>query len=235
MFPQLNDALNSSISFLIVRHPFERLLSAYNDKLKFALPHTFHQKLGNMIVRKYRKAVSFERADSAFHPLMNSPHSYQQSKQRKLGSRWPTFPEFVEFLLFEAKNGANLDMHWTPVTNFCTPCQVHFDVILKFETLDEDQRYLIEKAGLGNAIKPEHKNSGKGKNTNELLMNHYSQLTKSQVKGLHQLFKYDFELFDYSTDEFVKVAQEDDPNAPKSNPREYVELNVDKAKILPFS
>lgn len=189
-----------------------------------------------MIVRKYRKAVSYERADSAVHPLMNSVHSNMQSKQRKLGSRWPTFPEFVEFLLFEAgHHGNNLDMHWTPITNFCTPCQVKFDVILKFETLDEDQRFLIDKAGLGSVIRPEHKNSGKSKSTNEMLMSHYAQLTKSQVRGLHQVFKYDFELFDYSTDEFVKVAQDDEPNAVKQPHGEYVELNIDKAKVLPFS
>lgn len=177
--------------------------------------------------------MSFERADSASFPLMNSVHS-SQSKQRKLGSRWPTFPEFVDFLLFEAKAGANLDMHWTPITNFCTPCQVKFDVIAKFETLEEDQRYLIEKAGLGSVIKPEHKNSGKGKNTNEMLMTHYAQLSKSQVKGLYKVFKYDFEVFDYSPVEFIKVAHEDDPNAPKIH-GEYVELNVDKSKVLPFS
>ena len=217
---------------MIVRHPFERLLSAYNDKLKFALPHTFHQRLGNMIVRKYRKAVSYERADKANHPIMNSVHS-SQSKQRKLGSRWPTFPEFVDFLLAEAKAGANLDMHWTPITNFCTPCQVKFDVIAKFETLDEDQRYLIERAALENVIKPEHKNSGKGKNTNEMLISHYAQLTKSQVKGLYEVFKYDFELFDYSPDEFVNVAQ-DDPASPQPN-SEHVELKIDKAKVSPIS
>lgn len=189
-----------------------------------------------MIVRKYRKAVSYERADNAFHPLMNSVHSYQHSKQRKLGSRWPTFPEFVDFLLYESKSGASLDMHWTPITNFCTPCQVKFDVIAKFETLDEDQRFLIEKAGLGSAIRPEHKNSGKGKHTNELLMSHYAQLTKSQVQGLYQVFKYDFELFDYSPNNFITIALEDDPN-DKSKPDgvEHVELNVERSKVLPFS
>jgi Sulfotransferase family len=188
-----------------------------------------------MIVRKYRKAVSYERADTAFHPLMNSVHSMQQSKQRKLGSRWPTFPEFVDFLLVESEKEAGLDMHWTPITNFCTPCQVKFDVIAKFETLEEDQRFLIEKVALGNVIKPEHKNSGKGKHTNELLMTHYAQLTKSQVKGLYEIFKYDFELFDYSPDVFLKIAQEDDPNEPKPNGLEYVQLNIDKAKVQPFS
>lgn len=233
-FFQLNDALNNSISFLIVRHPFERLLSAYRDKLQFALPHTFHQKLGNMIIRKYRKAVSYQHGDSAnAHPIMNSIHSSQhQPKAKKVGTRWPTFSEFVEFLLFEAKADAPLDMHWTPITNFCTPCQVKFDIIAKFETLEEDQRYLIEKAGLRDIIRPEHKNSGKGKNTNELLMSYYAQLTKSQVKGLYEVFKYDFELFDYRPDEFFKVAREDD-DTNKSEPR--YELNIDRSKVLPFS
>lgn len=51
----LQEALNDSIAFLIVRHPLERLLSAYRDKIQFSLPHTLHRKLGNEIVLKYRK------------------------------------------------------------------------------------------------------------------------------------------------------------------------------------
>lgn len=103
-------------------------------------------------------------------------------------------------------------MHWTPITHFCTPCQVRFDVIAKFETLDEDQKYLIEKAGLGHLIKPQWKNSGKGKNTQELLMKYYAQLTKYQINGLYEMFRYDFELFNYSPDEYVKVGLDKDPD-----------------------
>ena len=28
-----------------------------------------------------------------------------------------------------------MDMHWAPITEFCTPCQIHFDIIINFETL----------------------------------------------------------------------------------------------------
>lgn len=52
---ELQTAMNESITFIIVRHPFERLLSAYRDKFEFHLPWTFHQKLGNKIISKYRK------------------------------------------------------------------------------------------------------------------------------------------------------------------------------------
>lgn len=50
----LREALNTSISFLIVRHPLERLLSAYRDKIQYSLPHTLHQRLGSKIIQKYR-------------------------------------------------------------------------------------------------------------------------------------------------------------------------------------
>lgn len=56
---QLERAQNDSITFVVVRHPFERLLSAYRDKLMFAVPHSLHDKMGRKIIRKYRKVVSF--------------------------------------------------------------------------------------------------------------------------------------------------------------------------------
>jgi len=80
-------------------------------------------------------------------------------------------------------------MHWTPITSFCTPCQVKFDIIAKFETLKDDQRYLIEKAGLNHQIAPQWKNSGKGKNTIDLVMKYYAQLTPNQIQELYQLYK----------------------------------------------
>lgn len=49
---------------------------------------------------------------------------------------WPTFEEFVRYVLHEADIGNVLDVHWAPYTPFCTPCNYDFDVIAKFETLE---------------------------------------------------------------------------------------------------
>lgn len=87
------------------------------------------------------------------------------------------------------KSTAKPDMHWVPITQFCTPCQIKFDIIAKFETLTEDQRYLIERAELKNYISPQWKNSGKGRNTQELTRKFFSQLTKAQLDGLCDIYK----------------------------------------------
>lgn len=76
---------------------------------------------------------------------------------------------------------------------------------------------------------------GKGKNTQELLMNYYAQLTKSQVKGLYEIFKYDFEIFDYNPKPYFDVARMDESEEEDSVRIQHIELNIDRSKLLPFS
>lgn len=104
--------------------------------------------------------------------------------------RYPTFPEFVRWLLDQIKHGnVQMDMHFVSSTMFCTPCLINFDVIMKFDTLDEDQLYLINKTGLTRVIAPEWRNAGRGKNTQELLQSFYSKLSPKEMQGLYQYYK----------------------------------------------
>lgn len=134
----------------------------------------------------------------------------------------------MSYLIDEIAADKELDMHWTPINKFCTPCQVKFDVIVKFETLgvsvnwhlktksyerlhrvfwffQDDQRYLIEKAGLARVISPQWKNSGKGKSTKELIQSAFVELSPVQIRTLYDFFRYDFELFDYSAAEYFSL------------------------------
>ncbi|XP_033218892.1 carbohydrate sulfotransferase 11 [Belonocnema kinseyi] len=185
---ELGKFLNDSISFLIVRHPFERLLSGYRDKFEQSLPHTFHSKLGSYIVSHYR---------------------VRDQKGGKQGPRFPLFEEFVRWLLCEWGAGKELDMHWTPVINFCTPCQVRFDVIAKFETLHDDQNYLIRKAGVGHIIKPEWQNPTRGAQTKDVIKHYFTQLSTTQISELYEMFRYDFILFDYSPEEYLALGRKE--------------------------
>lgn len=169
---ELEEAIEDSVTFLIVRHPFERLLSAYRDKLLLPLPLSHHQKLGAQIIAKYRRK--------------NSGGNGVLKRNR---SRAPTFDEFVRYLFDSHSSGKAMDMHWTPITEFCTPCMVHFNVIAKFETLWEDQKYLIHLANLDEVIKPEWRNAMPGKDTADLIPQYFKQLTKAQMYQLHNIYR----------------------------------------------
>lgn len=183
----IKKAQGDSITFLIVRHPLERLASAYNDKIVHAWPKSFHDKLGHRIVKKYRKPADKTRTE-----------------------KYPVFEEFVSYVLDEAKAKRSLDMHWTPYTTFCTPCKFNFDVILKFETLDEDQKFLIQLAHLQDIVKPEWKNSGKGTTaTVHIISNLYARLNRRQLDGLYDLYKDDFRLFGYSIDSYYDMIDKE--------------------------
>nr|XP_023023218.1 carbohydrate sulfotransferase 8-like [Leptinotarsa decemlineata] len=110
-------------------------------------------------------------------------------QQRSVFSqKWPTFPEFVEYLVDSVRQGERLDMHWSPIVEFCTPCMFDFQVIAHTETLQEDQQYLIEMAHLGHLIRPEWRNAGKG-NTGNQVAKYYSQLTRSQILQLYHIYR----------------------------------------------
>ncbi|KAJ1530571.1 hypothetical protein ONE63_005455 [Megalurothrips usitatus] len=198
----LQEALNTSISFIIVRHPLERLLSGYRDKFQYSLPHTLHQRLGLKIIQKYRSTSK------------GTITNRDSTKKRRVSPRWPTFSEFVHYLLDEYKEGNHFDMHWAPIAEFCTPCHLHFEVIAKFETLEEDQNYLIYRTKLQEFIHPEWKNPAKGRTaTTNLISSYYSQLTKQEILQLYDIYRYDFELFGYSLDGYLEQGAEEQ-NAP---------------------
>lgn len=195
---ELRAALNGSVSFLIARHPLERLLSGYRDKLQYSLPHTYHRKLGIEIIQRYRAKI----------PALNkSRHDLSWTSMR-----YPTFAEFISYLLDSAREGQTLDMHWRPITEFCTPCMFDFDVIAHTETLQEDQEYVIHKAGLQQIIKPEWKNEGHGITTKQL-DKYYSLLSRSQILQLYHIYRYDFELFNYTLNGYLDIGIPDkDPS-----------------------
>ena len=107
----------------------------------------------------------------------------------------------------------------------CIPCAIDYDVIIKFETLEEDSQYLIEQCHLEDKLKVIHENaaptgartpqgqknkSKKGKSgqpavkpsDNSKTLEFFKDIDKEKIKQLYEHYKFDFQIFDYSAEEY---------------------------------
>uniref|UniRef100_A0A182QLS7 Carbohydrate sulfotransferase n=1 Tax=Anopheles farauti TaxID=69004 RepID=A0A182QLS7_9DIPT len=192
---ELNDYISNTISFLIVREPFERLLSAYRNKLE-GCRNKYYKLLGEQIVKKFRKA----------HPIKGAkpPHG-------------PTFREFLEFLVSHYRSGGRFDEHWSPVYSFCTPCSINFTLIAKMETFQRDSEYIIRQAGLETLLlnkMPRYKarwiTNRSTSDTRNLIPRYFAQIDEKLLTDVLEIYQLDFELFGYNSTKYYSYVQSPD-------------------------
>jgi len=200
-----------STKFIVVRHPFERLVSAYRDKLAGFTRNPSYLAMRKHVIDKYRK-------------------------NKKSKSQIPTFRESFDFILAELEKreaGSEkilIDGHFMPYSSRCKPCSMSYDVIIKFETLEEDSQYLIEQCGLDDRIGvlhenqaptgPETKQGFKNKSkkvkkgeekakkaiTNtKTALDFFRDIPTSKIRKLYQHYRHDFEIFGYSGEEYLNI------------------------------
>lgn len=110
------DGLNS---FMFVRNPYSRLLSAYVDKIYTPNP-VYWNMMGSAIARKFRKPRPRERC---FHDI--------------------TFLEFVKHVVDALTKNTQLDEHFIPISKLCDVCNVNYKYIGKMETFKKDVFYVL--------------------------------------------------------------------------------------------
>ncbi|XP_039293473.1 carbohydrate sulfotransferase 10 isoform X2 [Nilaparvata lugens] len=179
---QLETSLPSSLSFLIVRDPFHRLLSAYRDKLE-TVHSPYYRQLAKVIVARYRAK----------------------------SSRYKGGPTFAEFASYVADSRKRPDEHWAPFYKFCTPCAVNFTVIAKLETLNRDQNYIIHRQKLERILTPnrlqvQNRSQG-GLHTKDLIKKYYSKLSRALLDRLVDIYRIDFQLFDYNAQKYYDLIK----------------------------
>lgn len=206
-YPLLSKNLNKhfmplSLKFLVVRHPFQRIMSAYLDKLE-----NFSRDL------KYRGGYYYAMYGADIVTKYREKYQAKFPKNPLFLKKEPSFVEFIEYLVETPIT--NYDEHWRPMFLLCPPCHFKFDVIVKMETFDRDTEFILRQRNLNDIISLHKKHSSSGgahekkeTNSSNITRSLFSQLSRQLVRALYEKFRVDFLMFEYDIEEYINYASD---------------------------
>lgn len=171
--------LEHFMKFMFIRHPFERLLSAYRNKFSqnSSSSDYFRSRYGRHIIREYR---------------------INASEDSLMRGHDVTFREFVQYIIDPRTIARSVfNEHWRPMVDLCLPCTIQYNIIGKYESLMDDAWLVLEKARLSHMVS--FPRSERPSSTNSLVEEYTSQLTKEELLHLYHIYEMDFRLFDYNS------------------------------------
>ena len=196
--------------FLITRHPFERLLSAYTSKFTQGqdwyentyapdiITANYLSDLKRDLVKEVREKL--KRGENTSNTELDAS-TIQQIKRLDagVGNYKITFLEFLNYIILQITDFGrkSLDYHWAPITVVCDPCTIRYDVIAKFETLHEDSQiildYVQDNTPNLNVSFPKRNASI----TEDLCNKAFKDIPLRVRTALYRFYKEDFILFGY--------------------------------------
>ncbi|XP_071488555.1 carbohydrate sulfotransferase 11-like [Diadema antillarum] len=187
--------LRNYTTFLFVREPFARILSAYRDKFQFASGK-------NLIIKKYfTPLISGSIKKKSFKQNQNT-----RSNSSDINSDTVTFSDFVDYVgSFWNTLDLPAEEHWKEMFRLCAPCDIRYDFIGHFETLQEDSRVILNRLGVLEDIRFPNSSNPTNSSSSSVLDQYYGQLSTEQLESLYRRLSTDIELFDYPIPPSIKT------------------------------
>ena len=174
-------ALRPYKTFVFVRHPLSRLLSAYIGKMT---REEYKQIYGDQI-RKF------------------SANNHTDSDTNL------TFRDFVRYIIATRNQAQYFDVHWKPLTLSLQPCQFQYDFIGHLETTEDDSEYIFQNLFHNSSFTLPRENLAMmriGSRTyTKSIREYYNELTAEELVDIIDVYKYDFDVFGY--EKIVPVTQ----------------------------
>ena len=180
--------LKEYTKFLLLRHPFSRLVAAYWDKMSMAEHNVHYRHIRQSLIKLLRPEAS----------------------TKEVLSSHPTFEEFVRAVLNPHWTYHN-DRHWRSAVEMCSPCAIRYDYILYLEKGALEFEPMLQRLSGGNIdmynklsslVKPANKKSKLATNqiqTSRILRD-FKNLTSRQIAGVMDKYRIDMQLFGYTFD-----------------------------------
>lgn len=189
------------LSFSFVRHPFERLVSAYKDRVIDINAEKHHFIENNGIQKWFHQDHSFP----AFVDLVLS--QYRQS----CFSDQSQTSSMHQDESYDSQCEREINEHWQPFASRCSFCDIDYDLIGQMETWSEDFNYIVRKNKLENILKLENDTSKKYHptkgDTQQMTKKYFSKISKKQGEDLYKMYRMDFQMFQYDPNPYLQLTK----------------------------
>jgi len=199
-----NNKITQFFNFSITssRNPLTRLVSAYHSKFATIVIHTKDNP--NFFIHDYLPVIleKYEDLDRYGSP--------------EPGMRI-TFQAFVNFVLYDNCRDSNFlikkcDAHWVPYSYYCQVCNQDYDAITQTEKLEFGARRVFSRimgeSEIGkDALDKKYDSTRQYQHSSiEFLKSTYFDVLEKQVKlDLLKLYYWDFTLYDYDYNTFLRL------------------------------
>jgi hypothetical protein len=169
----IQNKLNTYFKFMITRHPYDRLVSAYINKIVYGR----FVSLPGLRIRHLTTFLDILTMTS--QDLTKLTQNMTSSDQRK----WRSFH--------------HINRHWHEQLTLCHPCFIEYDYIGKLETIDDDQRYILPHIGATESVLTTL-NKSTNKTDHQTSAEYHDALASyNKLRMLQQRYQMDFDAFGY--------------------------------------
>jgi len=158
---------------LISRNPYDRLLSAYQDK---ALRDGGRYTQGHL-----RTQHNYKEGPLPFPAFIRAILDEARNDQKNLSS---------------LTAGAKLDLHWAPQVLLCDPCGTNYTMVGLHQHMDDDLTALLTQFHMDVALSKQNSNDEfLSKNITPIPRSRwYKQLDVELMRGVQELYQQDFKI-----------------------------------------
>ena len=108
-----------------------------------------------------------------------------------------TFPEFVQYVLWDHIHNVHADRHWQQQYDLCQPCHIKYDAIGFYETMRDDAEYILRKITAGSDVGLVPRSKDTRTLSSDYLLKLYDKVPLNDIRNLLAVYKKDYSVFGY--------------------------------------
>uniref|UniRef100_A0A7M5XCY0 Carbohydrate sulfotransferase n=1 Tax=Clytia hemisphaerica TaxID=252671 RepID=A0A7M5XCY0_9CNID len=165
-------------NFIIVRHPLERLVSGYRNKIEKPFNANFQRRFGSLMLRFNRNNLT---------------------EQEYRAGKGVTFHEYINYIIKTPMN--KIDEHFGGMQELCHICNTKYDFIADMSTLYDDSDIILKQIGWYDRLQfPKKSKDNYVKGAVDIAPEYINRLSDKILNKVYEKFRDDFEAFGYKFD-----------------------------------